>query len=77
MNFIHIGAGAGDLDPSSNFRDGFSEYVKKHKNKKKNIYVIEANPINIKKLTETWKNYKNTKVLNYAVVPNNFRKKKN
>ena len=76
MNFIHIGAGAGDLDPSSNFRDGFSEYVKKHKNKKKNIYVIEANPINIKKLTETWKNYKNTKVLNYAVVPNNFRKKK-
>ena len=35
MNFIHIGAGAGDLDPASNFRDGFSEYVKKHKVKKK------------------------------------------
>ena len=35
MNFVHIGAGAGDLDPSSNFRDGFSEYVKKHKSKLK------------------------------------------
>ena len=30
MNFVHIGAGAGDKDPSSNFRDGFSELVKKH-----------------------------------------------
>ena len=28
MNFVHFGAGAGDLDPSSNFRDGFSEYIK-------------------------------------------------
>ena len=34
MNFVHIGAGAGDLDPSSNFRDGFTEFVKNKKNKK-------------------------------------------
>ncbi len=76
MNFIHIGAGAGDLDPSSKFRDGFSEYVKKHISKKKKIFVIEANPKNITKLRETWKNYKNTKILNYALVPNNFKNKK-
>ena len=44
MNFVHIGAGAGDLDPSSNFRDGFAEFVKNQKNKKFKIYVVEANP---------------------------------
>jgi hypothetical protein len=27
--YIQIGAGAGDLDSRANFRDGFSEYVKK------------------------------------------------
>ena len=31
MIFFHIGGGAGDLDPSANFRDGFSEFVKNHK----------------------------------------------
>ena len=76
MNFIHIGAGAGDKDPSSGFRDGFSEYVKKHKSKNKKIIVVEANQKNIKKLRETWKDYKNTKILNYAITPNNSKKKK-
>lgn len=76
MNFIHIGAGAGDKDPSSGYRDGFSEYVKKHKSKNKKIIVVEANLKNIKKLRETWKNYKNTKILNYAITPNNSKKKK-
>ena len=75
MNFVHIGAGAGDLDPSSNFRDGFTEFVKKQKNKRYKIYVVEANPKNIKKLKETWKNYKNAKIFNLAIVPNNFKKK--
>lgn len=27
--YIQIGAGAGDLDSRANFRDGFTEYVKK------------------------------------------------
>mgnify|MGYP001378852822 CR=1 FL=1 len=75
MNFVHIGAGAGDRDPSSGFRDGFSEYVKNHKSKTKKIIVDEANPKNIKKLKETWKKYKNTKILNYAIIPNNSKKK--
>ena len=50
MIFFHIGGGAGDLDPSTNFRDGFSEFVKSHKSKNKKIYIIEANPVNINKL---------------------------
>ena len=75
MNFVHIGAGAGDLDPSSNFRDGFTEFIKNKRNKKNKIYLVEANPKNIKKLKETWKDYKNTKIFNLAIVPNNFKKK--
>ena len=39
MNFVHFGAGAGDLDPSSNFRDGFSEYIKNHKSKRKKKFI--------------------------------------
>ena len=76
MNFVHIGGGAGDQDPSSDYRDGFSEYVKNHKCKIKNIFVVEANPKNIKKLKLTWKKYKNIKILNYAIIPNNSKKKK-
>ena len=73
MNFIHIGAGAGDLDPTSNFRDGFTEYVKKYNNNEDQIFLIEANPKNIQKLEETWKNYKNAKIFNFAVVPDKFK----
>ena len=76
MNFVHIGAGAGDLDPSSNFRDGFSEYVKNLDCTKKNIFLIEANPKNIEKLKECWKDYKNAKIFNFAITPNNFLEKK-
>lgn len=71
MNFVHIGAGAGDKDPSSNFRDGFSELVKKQNNKSINVIVVEANPNNIKKLEETWKDFRNVKILNFAIVPIN------
>ena len=28
MIYVHIGAGAGDLDAGAHFRDGFSEFVK-------------------------------------------------
>ena len=67
MIFLHIGGGAGDLNPSTNFRDGFSEFVKSHKSKNKNIFIIEANPVNINKLKETWKKYKSAKIFNIAI----------
>ena len=76
MNFVHIGAGAGDLDPSSNFRDGFSEYVKNFDCTEKNVFLIEANPKNIEKLKECWKDFKNVKIFNFAIIPNNFLEKK-
>ena len=67
MNFLHIGGGAGDLDPSTSYRDGFSEFVKSHKSKNKNIYIIEANPTNIPTLKKSWKKYKSVKIFNIAI----------
>ena len=74
MVFVHIGAGVGDLDPSTNFRDGFSEYVKKNKSEEKIIFVVEANPKNIEKLKDCWKDYKNVKIFNFAITPNDYLK---
>ena len=74
MIFVHIGAGAGDLDSSTNFKDGFSEYVKKIKSHEKKIFVVEANPKNIEKLEVCWKNYKYVKIFNFAITPNDYLK---
>ena len=76
MNFLHIGGGAGDLDPNANYRDGFSEFVKKHKSKVKNIYIVEANPINIKTLKKSWKKYKSVKIFNFAITDKKEKKVK-
>jgi FkbM family methyltransferase len=76
MIFFHIGGGAGDLDPSTNFRDGFSEFIKSHKSKNKKIYIIEANPVNINKLKESWKKYKSVKIFNFAISAKKKKKLK-
>jgi FkbM family methyltransferase len=73
--YVQIGAGAGDRDPRANFRDGFTEFVKKKKIKDK-IILVEANPLNIPKLKECWKKYSNTKIFNIAIIPDNIKKKK-
>lgn len=74
MIFVHIGAGVGDLDSSTNFKDGFSEYVKKIKSHEKKIFVVEANPKNIEKLKVCWKDYKYLKIFNFAITPNDYLK---
>ena len=68
MIYVHIGAGAGDLDAGAHFRDGFSEFVKQSDDSEKKIYVVEANPSNISKLEETWKNYKNVNLQKLIVL---------
>lgn len=75
MIFVHIGAGAGDLDAGANFRDGFSEFVKNHNIKEKEIFAVEANPKNIDKLKECWSKYKNVKIFNFAICPNDYSEK--
>ena len=75
--YVQIGAGAGDKDPRANFRDGFTEFVKKKKkNLKDKIILVEANPLNTPKLRECWKKYSNAKIFNIAIVPDNIGKKK-
>ena len=76
MIFFHIGGGAGDLDPAANFRDGFSEFVKSHKSKNKNIFIIEANPSNINKLKKSWKKYRSVRIFNIAISSNNNKRLK-
>ena len=74
--YIQIGAGAGDQDARVNFKDGFTKFIKNIKlDKNDKILLIEANPLNIKKLKECWKNYENTKIFNLALVDKNFSKK--
>ena len=76
MIYVHIGAGAGDLDSGALFRDGFSEFVKQNDDDDKKIYVVEANPSNISKLEETWKNYKNIEIFNFAISSSTKYEKK-
>ena len=68
MIYVHIGAGAGDLDAGAHFRDGFSEFVKKNDDQNKKIYLVEANPSNISKLKESWKDYRNVEIFNFAIT---------
>ena len=35
----------------------------------KKTYCVEANPKNIEKLKECWKNFSNVKIFNFAIVP--------
>ena len=68
MIYVHIGAGAGDLDAGALFRDGFSEFVKKNNDADKRIFLVEANPSNISKLKISWKDYKNAKIFDFAIT---------
>ena len=71
MYFVHLGAGAGDLDERSNFRCGFTEFIKQKYNESSKVFVVEANPKNINKLKISYKNLKNINILNFAISSNN------
>ena len=68
--FVHLGGGAGDLDPRSNYRCGFTELIKKKITIEDRAFIIEANPKNINKLRECYKNFKNIEILNLAINHN-------
>ena len=74
MYFVHLGAGEGDLDKGADFRCGFTEFIKKNYNENSKVFVVEANPINIKKLKNSYKNYKNINILNLAISPDDIGK---
>ena len=60
MYFVHLGAGAGDLDERSNYICGFTEFIKKNYNESSKVFVVEANPKNIDKLKSSYKNFKSS-----------------
>ncbi len=74
MYFVHLGAGAGDQDPRSNFRCGFTEFIKKQYNDKSKVFVVEANLLNIEKLEFCYRNYKNINIHNIAISTKNLDK---
>ena len=61
MIFVHLGAGAGDLDGGANFRCGVTEFIKKNSKSSDKIFLIEANPKNIPKLKSCYKKFPNAK----------------
>ena len=74
--FIQIGAGAGDKDSRANYRDGFTEFVKKlPKNRIKKIILVEPNPVNILFLRECWKDYPEACIYELAIIPENINLK--
>ena len=45
MIFVHLGAGAGDLDERANFRCGFTEFIKKNVKLEDKIFVLDQGQI--------------------------------
>tara|TARA_Y100000389_G_scaffold58899_1_gene54874 strand:+ start:432 stop:1145 length:714 start_codon:yes stop_codon:yes gene_type:complete len=66
--FVHLGAGAGDMDKRANFRCGFTEFIKKNCSDIDKAFVIEANPKNISQLKLSYNDYKNVEILNIAIT---------
>ena len=66
--FVHLGAGAGDMDKRANFRCGFTELIKKNCLNNDKVIVVEANPKNISQLKLSYNGYKNVEILNIAIT---------
>jgi len=71
--FVHLGAGAGDLDQRSNYRCGFTELIKQESSDEDKAYVVEANPKNISKLRSSYQNFNNVEVINLAITPSDSK----
>ena len=72
MNFVHLGAGAGDQDSRANFRCGFTELIKKNYDNTSKVFIVEANQLNIEKLKICYSNYKNINIQNIAISTKNL-----
>ena len=71
--FIQIGAGCGDLDKRANYRDGFTEIIKKlPRHIIKKIILVEPNPLNIPLLKECWKDYPEAIIYEIGIVPKKY-----
>ena len=68
MNFVHLGACVGNWNKTINdYKCGFTNFIKANANKDDQIYLVEANPKNIEKLKENYKNFHNANLINIAI----------
>lgn len=67
MIFVHFGAGAGDQDPRSNFRCGFTEFVKKNYKFGDKVYAVDANSKNIDKLKDCYSDFIDINIINIGI----------
>lgn len=74
MIFVHLGAGAGDLDAGANFRCGVTEFIKKNSKSSDKIFLLEANPKNIPKLKSCYKKFPNVKIFNLGITTKKRKK---
>ena len=71
--YIQIGAGAGDQDNRAEFRDGFTETIKKLKpSPMDRIILVEPNPLNISALKKCWAEYPQASIHQVGIVPKNM-----
>lgn len=74
--FIQVGAGAGDLDPRANFRDGFTELIKKLRlPESSRIILVEPNPFNLDQLKNCWNEFSNIEIFELGIVPKSYSQK--
>lgn len=68
--FVQIGAGAGDQDARANYRDGFTEFVKRlDPTKVSRIILVEPNPVNLPALRMCWKDYAQAQIVPVGIRP--------
>lgn len=70
LTYIQIGAGMGDRDPTTHFRDGFTEKVKRLANPSESrIILVEANSNHADDLMSCWRNWPLAEFHFIGVVP--------
>jgi hypothetical protein len=68
--FLQIGAGAGNLDPRSQFSDGFTEFVKGMElNVNDRLALVGPNPGNVDRLNQCWSDLESAEIVQMAVLP--------
>lgn len=66
--YVQIGAGAGDLDPRTDYNDGFTKLVKSlDASTVGRIILVEPNPTNIPNLKECWKDYPQAEIYEIGI----------
>jgi FkbM family methyltransferase len=76
LYFVQVGSGAGDLDPRANFRDGFTELIKKIRlPESSRIILVEPNPLNLDQLKNCWNEFKNIEIFELGIVPKFYSQK--